>query len=54
MVCVCVEWEGTEWVQKINWEEKMLKTVKESAKMAKTRLCLVSPQYEAQVQWRDM
>jgi hypothetical protein len=28
-------------------EGKMLKTVKESAKMAKTRLCLVSPQYDA-------
>lgn len=54
MFCVCVKWEGTEWVRKINWEGKMLKTVKQSAKIANTRLCLVSPQYDAQVQWRAM
>lgn len=49
-----MQWEGTEWVQKINWEGKMLQTVKQSAKIAKTRLYLVSPQYDAQIQWREM
>jgi len=49
-----VKLEGREWVRKIDWEGNMLKTVKQSAKIANTGLCLVSPQYDAQVQWRVM
>lgn len=47
---MCVKLEGTGWVREINWEGKMLKTVKQSAKIDNMGLCLVSPQYDAQVQ----